>query len=171
MTRRLKPPLRVISSVEIKGVRLVDASARTRIRSPKDVGAVRLLLDWSARVKESQRDGSFLVTSTIDARIVPEGQKRESIVWVKAVYELTYGLPQGFSASRGELNAFAQTNGVFNVWPYWREFIQSMFVRMNLPPLVLPVFRLAEQPPRQMKKASRESPSAKPQKEPASTGS
>lgn len=171
MTNPIRPPLRVIAAVEIKGIRLVEASVRTRIRSSNDVGQARLLLDWSARLKKIQGSGAFLVTPTIDARIVPEGQEGEPAVWVRAVYELTYSLPQGFSATRSELNTFAQTNGVFNVWPYWREFVQSMFVRMNLPPLVLPVFRLAEHPPRQLKKASRRSPAGKPQREPASTGS
>jgi len=43
--------------------------------------------------------------------------------------------------------AFARTNGIYNAWPYWREFVQNMIARMNLPPLVIPVFRLFGQAP------------------------
>ncbi|MFC1676573.1 hypothetical protein ACFL3G_05875 [Planctomycetota bacterium] len=36
---------------------------------------------------------------------------------------------------------FAKYNGVFNAWPYWREFVNSMAARLNLPPLTLNVYR------------------------------
>jgi len=37
---------------------------------------------------------------------------------------------------------FADKNAVFNAWPYWREFVQSMTTRMQLPTLTLPTYRL-----------------------------
>jgi preprotein translocase subunit SecB len=36
-------------------------------------------------------------------------------------------------------------NGVFHVWPYWREMVQNTLARMGLPPLILPVFRVGDQ--------------------------
>jgi len=36
---------------------------------------------------------------------------------------------------------FADKNAVFNAWPYWREFVQSMTTRMQLPTLTLPTYR------------------------------
>ena len=45
------------------------------------------------------------------------------------------------------LHAFSATNGVFNAWPYWREFVQNTTARMGLPtPVIVPVFRLGENP-------------------------
>ncbi|HVV48742.1 MAG TPA: hypothetical protein VHO06_03705 [Polyangia bacterium] len=39
------------------------------------------------------------------------------------------------------LDAFAKVNAVYNAWPYLRELVQNTFVRMSLPPPVVPVFR------------------------------
>lgn len=37
-------------------------------------------------------------------------------------------------------NIFAERNAAFHVWPYWREFIQSVCVRARLPLVTLPMF-------------------------------
>jgi len=39
------------------------------------------------------------------------------------------------------LQAFADGNAMMNCWPYWRELVQSMVARMNLPPFVVPLLR------------------------------
>lgn len=144
MKTRIKPPLRLISAVQIKGVRLVEATAKTRIGSPQEAGEVEFAIHYSARVKEHRKDSTFVVLSTVEARLTPREPNARPAVSVRAGFELTYSLPEDFPVSSSQLNAFAQTNGIFNVWPYWREFIQSMFVRMGLPPLALPVYRLPE---------------------------
>jgi preprotein translocase subunit SecB len=30
-------------------------------------------------------------------------------------------------------------NGIYNIWPYWREYVQTTTSRLGLPPLTLPV--------------------------------
>ena len=40
--------------------------------------------------------------------------------------------------------AFAGTTGVFNAWPYWREFAQNITSRMGLPPVTVPPFRFGQ---------------------------
>jgi hypothetical protein len=37
--------------------------------------------------------------------------------------------------------AFGNVNGVFNIWPFWREFVQSMTTRMGLPPIVVELLK------------------------------
>jgi hypothetical protein len=36
-------------------------------------------------------------------------------------------------------DAFGKMNGIHNIWPYWREYVQSVSVRAGLPPLVVPL--------------------------------
>jgi len=43
---------------------------------------------------------------------------------------------------------FAETNGLYNAWPYWREFVQNTAARMSLPGLTVPVLRLGRSQPR-----------------------
>ncbi len=57
--------------------------------------------------------------------------------------ELRYGFPDGLGLPpRKSSPPFASLNGVFNAWPYFREFLQSATTRMGLPQFVLPVFRI-----------------------------
>ena len=36
---------------------------------------------------------------------------------------------------------FASRNGIFNAWPFFREFVQSTVARMGMPPLMIPLFK------------------------------
>lgn len=38
-----------------------------------------------------------------------------------------------------DVDAFAKVNGIYNTWPYLREFVQSSLVRLGLPPYDLPL--------------------------------
>lgn len=135
----------LIAKVEIEDVHLVEANAETKVRSPSDTGAVDLLVNREAEISEHQEEnGTFFVMAKMKAQLVPEQAKEEPLVSIETSFELQYRLPEGFHVDPETLTAFAETNGIYNAWPYWREFIQSMFVRMGLPPLVLPLLRARE---------------------------
>lgn len=55
---------------------------------------------------------------------------------VRLVYRFSAGVP-----ARADLAEFAKLNGMYNAWPYLREIVQSMTLRMGISPLVLPMFR------------------------------
>lgn len=61
---------------------------------------------------------------------------------IRAAFALDYELPPAAGFEESRLRAFAMTNGVYNAWPYWREYVQSTTTRMGLPPIIVPVFRL-----------------------------
>ena len=135
---------RLIAEVEIEGVRLVEATAETKVRSPADTGAVDLLVNRTAEISERQDSKTFFVMAKMRAQLVPEQAKEEPRVSIETSFELQYRLPEGFRADPDTLTTFAQTNGIYNAWPYWREFVQSTFARMGLPPVVLPLLRARE---------------------------
>ena len=60
---------------------------------------------------------------------------------VAAIFIITYEISSFEGIEDANLQAFAATNGVYNAWPYWREFVQNMTVRMGLPAITAPVFR------------------------------
>lgn len=37
-----------------------------------------------------------------------------------------------------EIEVFSELNVPYNIWPYWREYIQSTCSRMGLPPIAVP---------------------------------
>ena len=135
---------RLIAEVEIEGVRLVEANAETKVRSPSDTGAVDLLINRTAEISERQENGTFFVVATIKAQLVSEQAKEEPLVSIKTSFELQYRLPRGFRVDPQTLTTFAETNGIYNAWPYWREFVQSTLARMGLPPVALPLLHARE---------------------------
>jgi hypothetical protein len=68
-------------------------------------------------------------------------------IQVDANFELIYSVPADANPTPEELQAFADTNALLNCWPYWRELVHDMAARMELPPLLLPLFRLTVSPP------------------------
>lgn len=42
------------------------------------------------------------------------------------------------------IDAFAEKNASFHVWPYWREFLSSQCERLRLPRLILPAVQFAQ---------------------------
>lgn len=137
---------RLIGAVELQRVRLVETTGKTAIRSPGEVGQETVcVIHTTARVGDSAPKGnSFLVIATIRVEVSGKDGGKEPAVSVKASFELEYSLPKGFAPKPTELQGFAEINGIFNAWPYWREYVQSMFIRMGLPPLTLPVYRLKD---------------------------
>lgn len=54
--------------------------------------------------------------------------------------------------SNEALETFGKQNALYHVWPYWREFIQSMCARLRLPSVVIPMYRIPKQEGAQTKK-------------------
>jgi hypothetical protein len=134
----------LIAAVEIQGIRLVEISASTRIRSAEEVGPVTLSAKTSTVVRDRQKDGTFFILTIIEAQLTPKDEEENSVFTVRAGFELRYQLPSDFAASVSELATFARLNGVYNAWPYWRELIQNTLARMNLPPVTLPLLRMGQ---------------------------
>lgn len=68
----------------------------------------------------------------------PKAVTKADFVSVSAKYELVYGLEGERLPGNDSIEAFARINSTYNAWPYWREYVQSMVVRMGLPALVMP---------------------------------
>jgi len=85
-----------------------------------------------------------LPTFTLES-IQRDENTNEPKLSIKASFVLFYSLDSFEGIEDEQLGAFSATNGVFNAWPYWREFVQNMAARMGLAtPIVIPVFRLGQ---------------------------
>ncbi len=62
------------------------------------------------------------------------------VLQVSAVFILDYNIAESPVGITDEAaNAFGKMNGIHNVWPYWREYVQSVSTRVGFPPLTLPL--------------------------------
>lgn len=63
------------------------------------------------------------------------------MVDLSATFLATYRLEGAGAYPRDALQHFAELNGTYHVWPYWRELVQSLAGRAGLPSVVVPVFK------------------------------
>ena len=126
----------VIPHVELQSVCIT----RSRFTSEVSRALVATMeLATSSRTQESVANGSLTLLLDLALR----GFKEECLLLdISARIEAVYSVTQESSFSPYQLKCFAKANGMLNVWPYWRDFVQSSVTRADLPPLTLPLFRV-----------------------------
>ena len=83
--------------------------------------------------------GKFEMKATIEEEKV--------LLKVQASLRAVYLLSKDVSEyPEDALRPFAELNGTYNMWPYWRELVQSVAQRVGLSSIVAPVFRVHEHP-------------------------
>lgn len=131
----------VSDRVSIEDVRLIAGS----FRQAPGVGHVQhsLEIDCTTKVQVDKEGKCVLVFPTFELSGFPsESKPKEVDLVITATFLLAYKVSSLRGLKKENYEAFAESNGVYNAWPYWREYVQSMIARMNLPPLTIPVFRL-----------------------------
>ncbi len=63
-------------------------------------------------------------------------------VEIHATFSLSYSIPAEPPFTDDDALSFAAANGTLHAWPYWREFADSMAHRMEIPRLMIGVFKL-----------------------------
>jgi hypothetical protein len=121
----------------------VESSVNSKIR-PR-VERTDLFVDIDFSPESANVDGKDLIVLT---RFTISIQDRENgasstVIEVFAVFEATYSImTTGYIPTKAQIEAFRSGNAIFNCWPYFREYIHSIFVRMGFPPPPVPFLRL-----------------------------
>jgi preprotein translocase subunit SecB len=130
-------------NAQINDVRL----ARAKITADRPGNALEKPIALSIGVKAKQVEaptGQLLVE--VNFRLVgsrKDGQsKNRTIVCVECTFEVSYQLRPDFTPTAEQVKAFKDGNAIFNCWPYCRQYVQDMILRMGYPPLILPFLRV-----------------------------
>lgn len=102
-------------------------------------------------VSEKDEIQIFRVLIKFGARWVLEDESDESSADVNETENVKAEIEASFiseylmksNPGQDELNEFALKNAIYHVWPYWREYLMSQSMRMNLPKAVLPAVQFA----------------------------
>lgn len=111
---------------ELKGPLTLALGRRASGERSPDRTKLQVRLRFSLEGKESEQEGSQATLS------------------ITGTFEATYDVPPELEASQEAIEFFAYANGTFNLWPYWREFVQSTSLRMGIPGLTIPTYRIEE---------------------------
>ena len=130
--------------VQIESATLIDTRMKSTLHTIDQPTAFRLGNWFRCRHELSSSDPDrLLVHVELKFEASPEGETDSEITVVDltATFLATYRLEDASSYPQDALHHFADLNGTLNVWPYWRELVQSFAGRAGLPGVVVPVFR------------------------------
>jgi len=133
--------------VSIEDARLVGMTVKLGEVSGKDPSLVRLSHGHGFRRLPAESKVQVLLGFRFELAHDDEVAKKEPVASIEATYCFTYAIPDLSAVDDSDLAAFAQVNGHFNAWPFWRELVHSTLGRMGLRSVALPSLRTSAKPP------------------------
>jgi preprotein translocase subunit SecB len=138
----VSPGLQVSDRVQIKDVRLISCGCEQK--PVATTGKKNYDITTSTEVQSDENRGLVVVIVKFHFGASVGEKAEEPALTIDASFVLTYEVDNFDGLTQEGFKQFANLNGVYNAWPYWREFVQNMIGRMALPPLTIPVFRIVE---------------------------
>jgi preprotein translocase subunit SecB len=132
--------LLVSERVQLKDVRLISCKcdqAPEATLGKKDYG-----INYSTKVQVDKKNGYIIVTAIFHFKAFTESKTQKPVILIDASFLLAYKIENFEGLTQKGFEQFANLNGIYNAWPYWREFVQNTVTRMGLPSLTIPVFRI-----------------------------
>src|ERR1017187_5777530 len=135
-------------NAELRDVQLLDCLASISEGKAELDDRLRLGMKMEPSVLHvSEGEAKFAVSISVfgdpNEAVVEADQHLFQVV---SRYALVYDLRPGYVPPQQELDAFKDGNAIFHCWPYTRELVQSMTMRMGLAIPPLPFLRLAPKP-------------------------
>ena len=107
-----------------------------------------LSLEEDSAEKSKNAVQLFRVFVTLGARWVTPTSKEDATeddgirAEIEAVMMAEYLMQK--NPGQDALNEFALRNASYHIWPFWREYLTTQCMRMNLPKLMLPTMQVAQ---------------------------
>jgi preprotein translocase subunit SecB len=140
-----KSAIKVADRVELQTVKLLECDCKQTATCPDGKKAFNIEDTVQTEIdKEHNNIGVFIKFALKAFGEGVEQKKENSFLGIEATFLLLYNINNMEGLDDGAFHSFAELNGTYNAWPYWREFVQSVTSRMQLPPLTIPVFRISQ---------------------------
>jgi hypothetical protein len=145
----------VSDRVEIVNVRLVACGCRQSPLVMTGELAAAMMQETDTRLDEAQKLVQVFARFQMTAQPVAKSKehapkakgKRDVALVIQCMFLLTYRIADLSGLTPDHFTDFGRVNGIYNAWPYWREFVQNMLGRMGLSPFTIPVFRIGAAKP------------------------
>jgi len=143
----LKLAIKISEQVELEEVKLLMSEFSQL--PPITQGDKVFDVDRTVRVEVNKDENMIIVFPNFELKGYSDKKRAkqdEPFLNIKAMFALVYRAKDLSNLSEKAFDSFGQANGIYNAWPYWREFVQNVTTRMGLPPLTVPVFRIVAPP-------------------------
>ncbi|MDH4203460.1 MAG: hypothetical protein OEV87_11285 [Phycisphaerae bacterium] len=138
----LKDAVQVAEQVELQEVRLLGCNCNQSIKNIQ--GNKCFDVDKDVDVQVDREAGRIFVIAEFSLKTFLEKEENDPFATIDASFLLVYNAKNVSEMPDEYFDSFGKTNGIYNAWPYWREFVQNATTRMGLPSLTMPVFRIVK---------------------------
>jgi hypothetical protein len=143
MANSLERAAAVAKFVELRSVSLRAANLATSL-SPLELPSSLAIQSRYRSRHEAAGEQHFVVSIDLEF----EGRATDTVetesapaLRLDATFTLVYEWKPNADYPEGATDDFARLNGAYNVWPYWRELVQTVSGRVGLAGMIVPVFR------------------------------
>ena len=130
-------------NAELGGIRL--ASAKVTGDSPNSVIKEPILVSMDIKAKHI-KDAKGKLVIEVCFRLTgvkkSDPSKDKAVLCIECAFEASYHLKAGFEPTEEQIKAFKDGNAIFNCWPYHRQYVQDVILRMGYPAITLPFLRV-----------------------------
>lgn len=132
--------VQVSDRVTLEDIRLLESRCQQSLIT-NTKSSLSFKISRSAKVVPPKENNILVVIAHFVFQAFKEGEDK-NFATIEATFLLAYRISTREGLTDDHYQEFANMNGIYNAWPYWREFVQNTIARMSLPPLTIPVFRL-----------------------------
>ena len=119
-------------------MRLLESSSYLKV----DIDEFKVTnIEQSIYIECHQNQERSIIVLVFHLKLVGKSDTDDILLRVAAKYGAIYNIKTEGQIEQEIISKFSQLVGLNVVWPYWREFVQTMTNRMGLPPLSLPLMR------------------------------
>jgi hypothetical protein len=139
----MKAVARVAQNASVKEIYLVATKAN---RDPLVIPPETLSLKYESNSKVLQSSEDTLPIRCNFA-VAAYGKKKPdtAVMNIEASFCIYYIIKDLSDFKPEDIEHFSKINPIYNLWSFWREFVQSMTSRMGLPTLTIPLLHIVPQ--------------------------
>jgi len=129
----------VSERVNILDVKIIKASFMQTSDVHKGKKSVNIKRKVHVQVDKEKNLIFVVIDFTLNGMI--EGIE-SPVIEIESSFLLVYSITDCENLTESAYQEFGEVNAVYNVWPYWREYVQNATTRMGLQSLTIPVFKI-----------------------------
>ncbi|MFO7555292.1 MAG: hypothetical protein R6W88_08825 [Desulfobacterales bacterium] len=137
----LKKAEKIAPNLSLKNIHLWKSNCERDISFKPKKAEMNIQID--TKILDST-DKKFVPISCHFNIIGTDIEKNKKAIQLDFTFCVIYSIRNDLKANKADLEAFASTNAIFNVWPFAREHVQNIIVKMDLPAFVLPTITIGQ---------------------------
>lgn len=139
----LQLAVNVSDRIELESVRLMSCSCKQYWLTGPGKKGFEIKRTTGSSVDKGTNRVFVLAQFTLNTfEDIVSNKSKDPFAVIEASFLLMYQADTLEGITQKSVEQFGKLNGMYNAWPYWREFVQNTTIRMGLPPLTIPVFRI-----------------------------